>query len=124
MYAEVATLTNPTCTEGFRECSVYKDKPNRCCERKYCEIAKNFAKEKYGIELEPTGHPELLFMGKQGCVVPPHLRPICAIHACSWSYGHNCLRNEAETKRYNELRKEILELSVQEDKYPFQEGKL
>jgi hypothetical protein len=30
-----------------------------------------------------TTHPTLRYMGKDGCVCPPHLRPLCTLHVCN-----------------------------------------
>jgi hypothetical protein len=67
-------LTNPKCGE----CRL----PHSCCSNDYCEAAMEFADEQ-GIKLERTNHPTLLFMGENGCTVPPHLRPLCTVFECS-----------------------------------------
>ncbi len=106
LYQKMADITSPVCEN---ECSGYRDKQYRCCEIKYCLLAAKFTKEKYSIELKPTGNTELLFMGEKGCTVPPYLRPVCALHACPISYaGISCIGNsEFKTKEYFTLRKEI-----------------
>lgn len=104
---QMAHITNPVCGN---ECTKYRDKKYRCCERKYCEIAREYAKSKYNIELQETGNPELPFMGETGCTVAPHLRPICTLHACPISYAPTSnLGNDPErTSEYFKLYYKIL----------------
>lgn len=110
LYEEIARLTGPLCGKTA-ECAAFRDRPTRCCERKYCDATARFALERYGITLEPTGHPDLLFMAEGGCVVPPYLRPICAVHVCSISWAdHSHIENDpAKTRAYIELRRKITE---------------
>src|SRR5207247_10976422 len=99
LYRELAAFTKPICDAG---CEQFAGNQYRCCERKYCELARTFAREKCGVTLIDTGHPSLPFMGKASCVVEPHLRPICTLHACPISYGRGL---DAEAmKRYRALR--------------------
>ena len=74
-------------------------------------MARTFARERYGIELSETDHPELPFMGPEGCTVAPYLRPICTIHACPISYApvSNLGGCPTRTKEYFDLRKEIFD---------------
>ena len=113
----MSDMTSPVCEN---ECVQYRDKKYRCCEIKYCRLAAKFAKEKYDIDLQPTGNTELLFMGEHGCVVPPHLRPICTLHVCPISYSDkSCINNsEQRTQEYFYLRKEIEVESKIQDKLP------
>ena len=74
-YADLAEHTLPVC----RSC---EPKPYNCCDAEFCENAARFAKEQYGITLRRTKHPKLPFMGKRGCTVAPHLRPVCTVHTC------------------------------------------
>jgi len=111
----MSAITGPVCAT---QCFQYRDKPFRCCERKYCEVARQFAKEKYNVELQETGNPELPFMGENGCTVPSHLRPICTLHACPVSYAPSsdiggC---KTRTKEYFDLRREILAEAKASDK--------
>lgn len=57
-----------------------------------------FALETFGIELEDVGDT-IPFLGPNGCVVPPHLRPICSVHICEQH-----LKDDGWTERYMELR--------------------
>lgn len=100
LYADVAALTGPKCAE----CRA----PNTCCAPEYCALAKDHAKEEWGVDLPVTSHPMLPFMGKTGCTVAPHLRPLCSIYVCEQHY----MRDEAFAQRYFDLRDEISELSV------------
>lgn len=74
-YAAIAEHTRPRCAK----CPTIN--PDRCCPFSYCEDARQFAADQ-GIALVDTGHPRLPFMGESGCIVPLHLRPICAVHEC------------------------------------------
>lgn len=101
IWQEMADLTRPKCLA----CTWAG--PNRCCERMHCDEAAYWAKDKWGVELKPTGyHPELPFMGPEGCVVPPHLRPICAVHVCERHY----LFDAAFGQKYFDLRARLDEL--------------
>ncbi len=118
LFQEISELTSPTCDRGEGECTQFKDKKYRCCDIKYCELAKKFAKEKYGVELQPTGNPDLLYMGQLGCTVAPYLRPICSIHACTTCYSAkaNIDGDTGKTRLYFDLRKTIDEQSIKEGK--------
>lgn len=109
LYQQIADLTAPSCQNGTAECAQHKDKKYRCCERQYCELARKFAKEKYGIDLQETGNPDLPFMGENGCTVAPHLRPICALHCCTMTDAAKSHINHdpAQTKLYLDLAAEI-----------------
>lgn len=117
LYQKMSSITSPVCET---ECLQYRDKKYRCCEIKYCLLAAKFAKEKYGIELQPTGNKELLFMGERGCTVPPHLRPVCTIHVCPISYSDiSCIGgSESRTTQYFDLRKEIENEAKLQNKLP------
>lgn len=104
LYAEAEAITKPLCLGGVG-CGALADRPYHCCERQYCEMAQRFARDEYGLELEPTNHPTIPFMGPEGCIVPSHLRPICTLHACAFSYAP--VSNPTEP--YWQLRQQILE---------------
>ena len=107
-WEKMAALTSRICERGEDECSKFKDRPFRCCDRKYCEMAQEFAKAK-GIDLQATGNPELPYMSDSGCIVPPHLRPICTIHVCtvSWAAKSHIEHSEEKTREYFRLRNEL-----------------
>jgi hypothetical protein len=80
----------------------------------YCEAAKRFALDEYGIELKffdpDTSIP---FLSPSGCIVPPHLRPVCSIHACCINSIGAKTKGKGSvewTKRYFELRYAIEDL--------------
>lgn len=120
LYQKIASMTASLCESGADECAQFSSRKYRCCERKYCEEARRFALEKYGIELQDTGNPELPFMGEQGCTVAPHLRPICAMHVCTWSWaGKSHIQHDKQKGwEYMALREQILEEARREDKEP------
>lgn len=100
LFEEMSKLTQPKCAQ----CKI----PFSCCSQEYCEIAKNYAKEK-GIELIETNHPKLPFMGPNGCIVPPYLRPLCTLHVCSInSLGYDP-QDPKFTEKYFQLREQIEE---------------
>jgi hypothetical protein len=72
------------------------------------------AKEEWGTELTPTGHPRLPFMGETGCVVPPHMRPMCTMHTCAVNSLGFKMGDMAWTEKYFALRDKIetLEFSL------------
>jgi hypothetical protein len=101
LYAELGAHTEPECA-GNR-CP----KPLSCCAPMYCDLASDFAREHWGVKLEPGWHPTLPFMGPTGCTVAPHLRPICTAHTCEVN-EHGCKRgDEAWTNHYYDLLEEI-----------------
>lgn len=75
LYQELYLLTNPVCAT---KCVI----PQSCCSPEYCEYAIDWAKRGWGEELKPTSHPKLPLMGPEGCVAPPHTRPMCTAHVC------------------------------------------
>src|SRR5437762_72690 len=87
LYQQMANMTTLLCQSGSLECADFCDRQYRCCDKQYCGVAAAFAKEKYGIELQPAGNPDLPFMGEEGCAIPPYLRPLCTLHVCSISWA-------------------------------------
>jgi hypothetical protein len=47
-------------------------------------MAQEIAKDLWDTDVsgQRTNHERLPFMGKSGCVLEPHLRPMCSRHAC------------------------------------------
>jgi len=106
LYEEIAALTKPKCGQ----CRV----PHGCCNKHQCELTERYAAE-MGVMLQRTDHPDLPFLGKDGCVVPPHHRPICSVHVCEnhiWS-------SEEFHDKYFQLRDAICQLECGADEYPF-----
>ena len=97
---QMSDLTSPECAKS---CML----PHSCCSPEYCEMAISYAKEEWGIDLKPVSKGPLPFMGKNGCIVAPHLRPLCTLHTCdisSFGFKRNDL---AWTKKYFQLRAKI-----------------
>jgi hypothetical protein len=94
-YRRIADITRPRCLEQCHE-------PGACCTPRYCELAQTRARE-FGVRLPEQGHPTLKYMGTQGCVVPPYLRPLCAVHVCDY----HVMRDDAFARAYLELREEV-----------------
>jgi hypothetical protein len=99
LYQAMADMTRPECDRCVN--------PHHCCDSMYCEHTIEYAREKWGVELERTGHPKLPLMGPDGCTAAPHLRPICAVHTCEiekWGFKQG---DRDWTERYFRLRDEI-----------------
>jgi hypothetical protein len=90
----------------------------RCCQPEYCDMARDFAQDEFGVKLEPTGHPTLPFMGEKGCVVAPHLRPLCTLHDCAIN-SRGTTGNGEWDERYFSLRAQI-----DEALFEFEESKM
>lgn len=97
LYQAMADLTKPKCAT----CRI----PFSCCDAMYCEFAADLAKRE-GVELQRTNHPKLPFMGPTGCIVPPHLRPMCTMHECRINQFGFTLDDEWN-KKYFKLRNRI-----------------
>jgi len=100
-FKDLADLTAPKCAG----CRV----PFGCCSKEQCEDTKAFAQEQFGVTLEETGGA-LPFLGDHGCVVPPHLRPLCSVHVCEMHLGDEAFseiyfeaRERADTALWGEL---------------------
>lgn len=104
LYEKMAALTKPKC---MGSCVL----PNSCCERVYCEDAEKYAKEK-GFTFQETHYPtkrNLKFMSEKGCIIPPWLRPICAVHVCE----NQLMRDVKFGEKYFELRSELNDLEYE-----------
>lgn len=92
VFQELADHTRPKCGQCRS--------PYRCCTSEQCEMTREMAKIDFGVDLADApdaGH--LPFLGKAGCVVPPHQRPLCAVHVCEQH-----LNDSEWTDKYWELR--------------------
>lgn len=112
LYQKMYELTNPLCSQ----CKL----PHSCCDKDFgCHAARWHAFHTYGIELnDPMGlyigdHPELPYMGPNGCKVPPHLRPHCTLHHCDINSLGFFRDNLALTARYFEICEEIERLEME-----------
>ena len=109
LYQQMYELTEPECACSCR-C------PRSCCSPEYCEMAIEMARQYWDVDLEPlrTGHDRLPFMGEKGCVVAPHLRPLCTLHTCdvgSFGVKVHPAPDPAWDKKYWRLRGQIDKLS-------------
>lgn len=120
LYQKIAGITGSLCASGKDECAKFSDRKYRCCDHKYCEEAVRFAREKYGVELQRTNNPDLPFMGDNGCTVAPHLRPICAMHVCTWSWApkSHIEHDEQKSREYMELYYRIKDEEQKQGKEP------
>jgi len=108
LYRQMYELTEPEC-----RCSCLL--PRSCCAKEHCEMAANVAAEMWDVDTAPlrTGN-KIPFMGPDGCVLEPHLRPHCTVHTCdilSWGCKVRPAPDPEWDKKYWELRNEIDELS-------------
>jgi len=104
LWAEMAALTEPLCAgKAPGGCKA----PHSCCDPMYCQQAFDIARE-LKEKLEPTGFNKILpLMGPNGCVAPPHLRPICTVHVCCiQGFGFNP-DDPGWTREYFKLRKKL-----------------
>lgn len=112
LYRKMAELTAPECANSCRV-------PHSCCAIVYCQIAKHYALDRYGVTLKPeepcaTNPKRLPYMGPEGCTVAPHLRPLCAVHTCAIN-GLGCKPGDPTwTKDYFKLRRAIDRLEAEE----------
>lgn len=53
----------------------------RCCDDTFCDLVERGLRAA-GHEVPVTGHPEIRFMGENGCVIAPELRPGCSGYVC------------------------------------------
>lgn len=100
LWKEMALLTRPKCDT----CVV----PRSCCSPEYCEFAIAHAKKAWNEDLTRTQHPTLPLMGPDGCVAPPHVRPLCTLHVCEGTFWKAPM---AWKKQYIKLREKLNDLS-------------
>jgi len=110
----MVAITGDICERGADECAGRAGQ-YRCCVRDACLAAARFAREKYGITLQSTGNPDLPFMGSAGCIVPAHLRPLCALHVCQYSWSKGAHR---APDGYEKLRDAILDEAKLQNREP------
>lgn len=101
LWQEMSDLTAPECAKA---CKI----PHSCCSPEYCDMAEEIALAN-DVTLEPTGHPTLKFMGATGCIVPPHLRPLCTLHTCDVNALGAKVGDPVWTDRYFDLRDQLQE---------------
>ena len=99
-YAAIAAFTRPFC---MRQCG-----RGTCCAARYCDLAEHRAAE-FGVRLPHQAHDTLKFMGAEGCVVPPYLRPLCAVHVCEYELH----QNPGFERAYRSLREKVVALEQQ-----------
>jgi hypothetical protein len=101
-YKQMSELTAPLCGK----CPRMQQAVNRCCDKRYCEMAIQIAKKDWGVTLKPTGHSIIPLMGPDGCTAEPHFRPLCTLHNCQINaFGYTL--NSKWDKKYFDLRSKI-----------------
>ena len=111
LYREMAEMTLPVCMERCPQAG-------GCCQPRYCDLASQRAGQ-LGLRLSAGTHPRLPYMGPTGCLVPPHLRPLCSVHVCEGAL----LQDPALARRYHALREAICQAEEALD-LPWPEGLL
>lgn len=107
-YRQLSILTAPICAAKCKS-------PHSCCSPEYCGIAIEYAKERWGVDLQITDHPTLPLMGPHGCIAEPHLRPLCTAHTCE-IYSRGYVQDDPQwTNQYFALRDRVSELEYQLD---------
>jgi hypothetical protein len=110
LYVEMYKLTEPLCagTSSVGSCNL----PRSCCSPEYCDLAQEWALERWGVQLQVVNKGPIKFMGRNGCTVAPHLRPLCTIHTCkiqAWSSSGD----RDWDKKYFDLREQIDHLEAE-----------
>ena len=78
-YRKLSSLTKAKC-ETCPTIQNLEDTPYRCCDKIFCDAVKEGLP--IGIRYSEPNEGGLPYMGKEGCVVPPHLRPGCTAFIC------------------------------------------
>ena len=94
-YKKMYELTEPECSHSCRV-------PRSCCSLEYCQMAQEIAREHWQTEITPFGNG--MFLGDKGCVVPPHMRPLCTFHTCAVNSLGQKLGDPKWNRRYFRLR--------------------
>ncbi len=102
LFQQMSDLTHSKCGE----CRA----PRSCCSVEYCYEAMHYASTK-GVTLTPTEHPTLPMMGATGCIVEPHLRPLCTLHVCEQHY----MKDAAFAEAYFDLRMRITTVVLEDE---------
>lgn len=71
-----AALTKKLCGSGACDAGRWG-----CCDRAFCAGIRD-SLALHGIEFPWDDEATLPYLGTEGCVVPPHLRPACALYSC------------------------------------------
>lgn len=94
LWQQMADLTLDKCLQSCKNLG-------SCCSSEYCDMAADMM-EKAGLSIPPR---PFIVNGK--CVVPPHFRPLCALHQCKISsFGYD-LKDRKWTEKYFALREKL-----------------
>jgi len=103
LWRDMAELTFSKCRQ---KCNIL----GSCCTPGDCDMTRAYALEK-GVVLQETGNVVLPFLDQNNqCVVPPHLRPLCALHQCDIAGLGFCPHDSDWTAKYFALRDRLNEL--------------
>jgi murein endopeptidase len=89
-------------------------------ERIWCAHSANWAHKVWDQSPKPIPqaeriHHSIPFLAKDGCILEPHLRPICTIHACQIA-RRGYFVNKQTNRRYWQLNDELTRLEMQRAK--------
>ncbi len=76
-------------------------------------MAIQIAKDEWGVDIQDTGNTKLPLIGPEGCIAPPHVRPLCAAHVCEGTLMRQSLEFQDE---YFKIRDRISALEFQKEK--------
>lgn len=105
LYKELYDLTEPECRQSCRI-------PQSCCSPEYCDMAEEWAKVRWGVDISSkrTSHPTLGFMSGVGCVLEPHLRPVCTKHTCQVNSLGFKIGDEGWTEKYFNIVNQLADM--------------
>lgn len=109
---KLVDLYNQMYQHTNRECANTCEKPHSCCDKMYCDWAKQHAKKHWNIDLQETeeykaGKTKYPYMSEKGCTVAPHLRISCTLHTCAiYKYGFKP-GDATWTQKYFDIRNQI-----------------
>lgn len=109
LFAEMAAHTAPECANTCRA-------PHSCCDELYCSMATDEA-NRQGYALPAPYLGKLAWMGPSGCVLPPHVRPLCTLHTCAVNGMGFKAGDPAWNDQYFKLRLKI-EVALVEELLP------
>ena len=114
LFGQMSDLTAPECNAKKCRCAT----PTLCCDAMYCEMALQFSKDFWNEDISDRMIPDqhLPFMGPGGCVLEPHLRPLCTLHTCEINAFGFKRGDPAWTKKYHDLRDKIDEVTYAVEK--------
>jgi hypothetical protein len=78
-----------------------------CCNVMYCEMADAYSGEHEPVPVDERVQTDIKYLRADGCILAPHLRPICTVHNCQINSLGFVPGDPGWTKRYFKLREKI-----------------